>query len=191
MRVNRYAESLSDIAIAQNALEQSLLVNAVVGCRLLCDVYCIPSHNHQAFYLQVYGGTKYTLLYAKTLISDFLGGNNAMYTFADALEANDHAAKKGAIYCGIKHLPSDDGTISRLLSCLPSEEECCNEHGIVLDGVHTVIRNHQYNPPVVLEYNDSRQIERNKVTQEQKDFMNDLYLRIEEIIGNLIAVSNG
>ena len=54
--MSRHTESMGDITIAQVALEQSLLTNTVADRPLLCDVYCIPSHNHQAFYLQVDGG---------------------------------------------------------------------------------------------------------------------------------------
>lgn len=184
--MSRYTESMDDITIAQVALEQSLLTNTVADRPLLCDVYCIPSHNHQAFYLQVYGGSEYTLLYAKTLISDFRGNDIAMYTFADALKADEHIAYKGDIYCGMKHLPLNDPTILQLLQCLPSKEENCLADGIIIDGVRTVIGNHQCSYPVMLGYHDSCQIKLNSMSQEQAAFMDDLYLHIEKIIGNLL-----
>lgn len=184
--MTRYEECIDDIVIAQVALEESLLTTTVQNRPLLCDVYCIPSHNHQAFYLQVYGGDEYTLLYAKTLISDFRGSDIVMYTFADAIKADKHIAFKGDIYCGLKNLSLSDATINQLLMCLPSVEENCLEEGIVIDGVRTVIGNQQHRPPVMLGFHDSCQITLNKLTQEQIDFMDDLYLYIERIIGNLL-----
>lgn len=184
--MTRYEECIDDIVIAQVALEESLLVTTVQNRPLLCDVYCIPAHNHQSFYLQVYGGDEYTLLYAKTLISDFRGSDIVMYTFADAIKADKHIAFKGDIYCGLKNLSLSDATINQLLMCLPSIEENCLEEGIVIDGVRTVIGNHQHRPPVMLGFHDSYQITLNEMSQEQMDFMNDLYLYIERIIGNLL-----
>ena len=184
--MTRFAESMDDIAIAQAALEKSLLTKTIADRPLLCDVYCIPSHNHQAFYLQVYGGSEYTLLYAKTLISDFRGIDIAMYTFKDALKADGHVAYKGDIYCGMKRLPTSDTTITQLLQCLPTEEENCLNNGAVIDGVRTVVRNHRCDPPVVLGYLNSCQIKRNVMSQEQVDFMDDLYVHLEKIIGNLL-----
>ena len=48
--MSHYTESMDDITIAQVALEQSLLTNTVADRPLLCDVYCIPSHNHATFH---------------------------------------------------------------------------------------------------------------------------------------------
>ena len=73
----RYSDSMKDIKIAQEALQESLLTKTVLNGLLLCDVYVIPAHNHQAFYLQVYKGENYTLLFVKTLITDFLWNNIA------------------------------------------------------------------------------------------------------------------
>ena len=183
-------ESLNDIEIAQKALEESLLFSLVKNRPLLCDVYCIPSHNHQAFYLQVYGGSEYILLYAKTLISDFRGHRIAMYTFKDVLKADKHIANKGDIYCGSKKLPLNNATINRLLQCVPSVNENCLDTKMIIDGVCTVIRNHQHNPPVILGYCNSQQIVQNALSHEQANFMEDLYLHIEKIIGNLLDLSH-
>ena len=184
--MTRYTDSMCDIEIAQEALQQSLLTKAVLHNSLMCDVYSIPSHNHQAFYLQVYKGDDFVLLYAKTLVSDFYANHITMYTFAEALKAKTHIAKNGAIYCGIKHLPLDDPTITKLLQCLPFKKETCLADGAVIDGVCTIVRNYQCTPPAVVEYFDSKQIKFNSVLQENAEFMNDLYLHIEQILGNLL-----
>ena len=184
--MSQYEKSMKDIAVARKALEQSLLPGAAANRPMLCEVYCIPPHNHQAFYLQVYGGSGYVLLYAKTLVSDFRGNNVVMYTFGEAVRADGSAVCRGDIYCGIKYLPPEEPTITRLLQCLPETEENCLEGGMVIDGVSTVIINAKTAPPAVLGYHNSRRIEKNPMTREQADFMDELYLRIEGIIGNLL-----
>ncbi|MDD6175967.1 MAG: hypothetical protein PUC59_09465 [Firmicutes bacterium] len=184
--MSRYEESMNDIVIAQSALEQSLLTGTVINRPMLCDAYCIPPHNHQAFYLQVYGGRAYTLLYAKPMISDCRGNGIVMYPFKDAVKADEYIACRGDICCGIRHLPLNDPTIIQLLQCLPKAEENCLEDGIIIDGACTVVRNNQLNPPVILGYHDGFQIKLNPMTQEQTGFLNDLYLHIEGVIGNLL-----
>lgn len=150
-------------------------------------MYAIPSHNHQAFYLQIYVGDNYTLLYAKTRITDFLGNAIAMYTFKDSLKSDVHKAKTGDIYCGMKHISLDNMIIKKLLECLPTKNEICIDDNVILDGVCTIIGNYQSIPPSVVAYYDSCQIKQNKISHEQAEFMNDLYLYIEQIIGNLLA----
>ena len=55
-------EYIRDIEIVKNALKETHIGDVVKDRKLLCDVYCIPSHNHQAFYLQVYDGEEYALV---------------------------------------------------------------------------------------------------------------------------------
>ena len=181
-----YKYCFDDILIAQQAINDSLLLYAVVDDELLCDIYCIPSHNHQAFYVQVYRGDKFTLLFAKTHIVDHLGLDCVMYTFEDALKADKHIAYRGDIYCGMKQIPLSDKTMSLLLQSLPIHNELISG-GIIIDGVTTLIRNHQHEPPIVLGYRDAAAITANPLSDEQKDFLDDLYLHIEQIIGNLLV----
>ena len=176
---------LGDIAIAQEALAQSKLPGTVSD-PLLCDVYCIPSHNHQAFYLQIYGGEEYTLLYAKTLITDFYGNRIVMYPFRDAQKADRHAARRGDIYCGMKKLRLDDPTITTLMACLPKEDIDEHPKGWIIDGVTTVIRDFRQGPPRILSYHTTEWLENVPYGEAEKQFLNDLFLHIEDIIGNIL-----
>lgn len=184
MNVNR---SFEDMAIAKAALERSLLTTTVKNRPLLCEVYCIPAQNHQAFFLQIYGGEKYILLYAKPSIVRYDGGRNVILPFCAAIEADKHPGFKGDIYCGMKYLPKDDQTINTLLQCLPCREEERPGQGVYIDGTLTVVRNCNSDPPVTLAYYDAQQITVNALTPEQRIFLDDLYLHIEIIIGNLIS----
>lgn len=109
-----------------------------------------------------------------------------MYTFEDSLRARNHSSKKGDIYCGIKHLPLDDPTIKKLLECLPTKSENCLEDNIIIDGVRTIIRNHQYNTLREIAYCDSSQIKINEFSHDQAEFLNELYMHFEQVIGILL-----
>ena len=181
----KYESYLSNIAAARAAIEQSMLNGAVNG-ELLSDVYCIPSHNHQAFYAQVYGGEQYTLLYAKTLIADFFGRETVMHSFQNALRADKLTAHRGDILCGMKMLPLNDPFMEKRLSCLPSADEYYGEEGIVVDGVMTAIRSFLTGVPVTMAYHNAAQIKRTALAPAQKAFLDELYLHMEGVIGNLL-----
>lgn len=180
-----YEKCLADIAIAQSAMKKSLIPQTVADRPLLCDVYCNPSIHYQTFYLQVYGGSEYTLLYAKTFIADYLGLKTVAPTFQETVKADNHPAYVGDIYCGITHLPLNDETISQLIRCLPTQEEICPHKINVLDGTRIMIRNCQFHPPIPLLYYDYSEIIKNTITPEQRDFLDHLNFHIEKILGNL------
>lgn len=187
VEVQRY---LDDIALAQLAIEQYKL-NEIVGDRpLLCELYSIPAHQHQSFYLQIYGGEICTILYAKPYIQQYNGQAIAMYLFEDAIEANRHPAHKGGIYCGIKHLPHTDQFMEMLLTCLPQKDEKAGMNRFVIDGVTTIVTNHTGNEPHTLAYKMVEAITENHYNAEQKDFLDNLYLYVEGVIGNLLDSCN-
>lgn len=183
MDITRY---LDDIKIAQYALENSKLDTIVQGRTLLCEIYSIPAHQHQSFYAQIYDGEAYTILYAKPYISDYHGHNIAMCLFADAIKADKHPAKKGDIYCGIKHVPKDNKIVSMLTECLPKHDEIASVNGFIIDGVFTLIRNNQTVSPALLAYKTIDTISVNRYTDVQKAFLEDAYIYIESIIGNIL-----
>ena len=178
-------EYIRDIEIAKNALKETHIGNVVKGRKLLCDVYCIPSHNHQAFYLQVYDGKEYALIFAKSCILDCISGCVVMYPFERTVNADTHPAIKGDIYCGIKHVSRNNQTIENLMKCLPANDECSSVDGTIIDGCTTLIRNYQLNDTPLLEYKDAENIKHLSLTDDQISFMNDLYIHIENIIGNI------
>lgn len=185
-KTSKYKTCMDDIAIARDELAKSKLVKAIQD-PLLCDVYCIPSHNHQAFYLQVYGGQCYTLLYAKTYYDDYLAlGGSVMYPFHYVFEANKHNSKKGDIYFGMIILPKDHSTIKQLMCCLPKHNEIQFQEHMVLDGQATIVRDYQNNTIITLVYQDANDIKINELSSEQRAFMDNLHVHLESIIGNLL-----
>lgn len=182
---------LDDIALAQLAIEQYKLNEIVADRPLICELYSIPAHQHQSFYLQIFGGEHYTILYAKPYIQKYNGQAIAMYLFADALEANLHPAHKGGIYCGIKHLPAKDQFVEMLLTCLPRADEEAGLDRFVIDGVTTIVINHTEGGSCTLAFKLVEAIAVNQYTTEQKNFLDNLYLYVEGIIGNLLDSCNG
>lgn len=182
---------LDDIALAQLAIEQYKLNEIVADRPLICELYSIPAHQHQSFYLQIFGGEHYTILYAKPYIQKYNGQAIAMYLFADALEANLHPAHKGGIYCGIKHLPAKDQFVEMLLTCLPRADEEAGLDRFVIDGVTTIVMNHTEAGSHTLAFKLVEAIAVNQYTTEKKNFLDNLYLYVEGIIGNLLDSCNG
>lgn len=177
-------EYIRDIEIAKNALKETLIGDVVKDRKLLCDVYCIHSHNHQAFYLQVYDGEEYTLIFAKSCIWDGVGGCVVMYPFEWTIKADAHPAVRGDIYCGIKYVTRSNQTLQNLMKCLPTNDEYSSV-GAYIDGCTTLIRNYQLSNMPLLEYKDAENINHLSLTNEQISFMDDLYIHIENIIGNI------
>ena len=180
----------NDIALAQTALHQSKLFAAVQNRPLIGDVYCLPSHQHQSFYLQIFGGEDFLLLYAKPFISTFWGQHIVMYSFTASMQADQHPARKGVICCGIKHLPVGSSYITTLLGCLPLQDEYAASDKFIIDGNLTVIRNHQTPASRTLLYHDAADITCNSYSPEQKVFLDHLYLHTEDLLGNLLDSCN-
>ena len=87
---------------------------------LLCDLYCIPSHNHQAFYTRIYGcGGVNPAVYAKSVMRD-RNGCIYMYPFSDAQKAGEHIPPFGKIVCGCEELSkSYMEMLDRIIKRLP------------------------------------------------------------------------
>lgn len=178
-------EYFAEVEIAEQMLQEQKLNNIVRDDKLVCDVYCIPSHNHQAFFVKLFENEdEYVVLYAKTYIADLLGFHIAMYTFEDCVKAQSHNGSVGKIICGIKRLPKNNVIIKELISCLPTKNEWLKS--VIIDGEHTVIRNHLQEEIKLLSYRSNAQFSENDYSEAQKVFLEKLFLHIEDIIGNVL-----
>lgn len=178
-------EYFEEIKIAEQKLQEQMLNNIVRDAKMICDVYCVPSHNHQAFFCKLFENEKeYIILYAKTFIADRFGFHTAMYTFEDCVKAQSHNGSVGKIICGIKRLPKNNVIIKELISCLPTKNEWLKS--VIMDGEHTVIRNHLQEEIKLLSYRSNAQFSENDYSEAQKVFLEKLFLHIEDIIGNVL-----
>lgn len=180
-----YTDCLSDISIARRALSESLLDVIVPSSCLVCEVYCLTSFD-QTFYLQLYGGDQYTLLFAKPFLRTHHGLSSCSASFRSVVKAERLPAYRGDIYCGMKILPKNDETISMLQRCLPTDTEVLPESRITIDGNTTLIINHLAKDPVSLYFRNEESFQENSYSPDEEHFLHELYLHIQSIIGNLI-----
>ena len=184
---NRREEYLKDVAIAEQVVRSLKLDQFRPLDDLLCDIYCIPSHNHQAFYVNLYQSENIiTMIYAKPIITARDGNKIVMYRFADSVKIDELHPGYGNIYCGIKRLPIDAvNDLIDTMKALPSISECENG-GACIDGVYTVIRTNPYkrNSGEFAYYDVDSMKAFQKLSDKQKEKLNNLYLEIESIIGN-------
>ena len=179
-------EYFAEVDIAEHTFQEQKLNGIVKNLKIVCDIYCIPSHNHQAFFCKLFEDEKdYTILYAKTFIINRFGHQIAMYTFSDCVRAQNHNGSVGKIICGTIKLNKNNKTINQLIECLPQQNEW-QKNGIMIDGVHTIIRNHQHKDVKLLSYASNVRCTENFYSEAQKVFLENLYLHIENIIGNVL-----
>lgn len=175
-----------EIEIVERKFQEQMLNDIVCDAKLVCDVYCIPSHNHQAFFCKLFESEKeYIVLYAKTFIADRFGFHIAMYTFMDCEKAQNHIGSIGKIIYGIKRLAKNNVIISELIGCLPAKTEW-SKSVVMIDGEYTIIRNYLQEETPIISYSSNAQFWKNDYTEVQKLFLENLFLHIEGIIGNVL-----
>ncbi len=171
------SEYLQDIEVANNELiEKNFFADPK---SVICDIYVLPSHNHQTFYGKLTAERGfYKIIFAKAIQNSIWFSEPIyMYRFEEAKRFENHPMKKGRIICRAKLM--DKALINRLLfmveKVLPT-----------LDGVFTAVRMYEngivsrkimYTDPEKLSFRD------NAGNQEALDFLGNLYLYIEKIIG--------
>ena len=138
------ANVLDDIALGRAELiKLKFDYESDIGQELLYELYCVPSHNEQAYYAQIFRkcGECY-LSYAKSVIEDFVINETIyMYTLRDAVEANDKNRYYGKIVCGYKKVTDEYiSYLSELCTHLPDENQWNEEGSVCLDGTFQMIR---------------------------------------------------
>lgn len=157
----------------------------VRGYQLVCDVYCIPSNNHQTFFFKLYRNEdEYIALYAKTLLIGLLGSHNHMCKFKKCIKAQNNS-QVGKIICGTRRISKNDAIIRELMECLPTKNEW-HKQVITIDGEYTVIRNHLQEQTKTLSYGSNPNFLENNYSESQKEFLENLYMRVEDIIARSI-----
>jgi hypothetical protein len=136
-----------DIEIAQKEMRRNLFHLFYPDAPVIMEIYCIPSHNHHAFYLQwcedIHNSIE-VVKYARTEVYDAVlyGRPIYMYTFSDAINAQDKNRFSGEIVCGIFNADEDlHKVFADIKSALPDESRNdMKNDGIVIDGVLHWIR---------------------------------------------------
>jgi len=177
---------LQDIEIANNELIEK---NFFADPRsVICDIYVLPSHNHQTFYGKVISEHGfYKIIYAKAIqTSIWFSDPIYMYRFDEAKRFENHPMKKGHIVCRAKLI--EKSLINRLLFTLEriSENQPDNLVEPYLDEIFTAIRLYEggtvireimYTNAERLEFRDSAD------KSEAVEFLRSLFVSFEKIIG--------
>lgn len=101
---------MEDIRLGRNELKQFQFdYECNDNQELVYELYCIPSHNEQAYYVQIFKkDTAYYVSYVKPVIEDYaIGETIYMYTLQDVVEANDKNRYYGKLVCGYKKVSDD------------------------------------------------------------------------------------
>ncbi len=177
---------LQDIEIANKELiEKSFFADPR---SVICDIYVLPSHNHQTFYGKVISEHGfYKIIYAKAIqTSIWFSDPIYMYRFDEAKRFENHPMKKGHIVCRAKLI--EKSLINRLLFTIEriSEKQPDNLVEPYLDEIFTAIRLYEggtvireimYTNAERLEFRDSAD------KNEAVEFLRSLYVSFEKIIG--------
>lgn len=181
---NWYAGYQRDAQIAQT--EIALNFGSDLG-ETICDIYSLPSHNHQTFYCKVVSENGFTkLIYAKAIQNSIWFSEPIyMYRFEEAKCFSDHPIRNGRIFCGKKIIRQS--AVERLLNVLHELSNNQPEDLVIptIDSELTAIRLYEDGKIVreILYTNAEKLVFRNEDDKKHNEYLRDLHLSIEKIIG--------
>lgn len=156
--------------------------------KLVADIYSLPANHHQTFFVRVvYEHQLYRLFFAKAIqrsvwFSDPLYG----YTFTEADYFKTDPKRRGQILCGVKIVEPSAverlmGYVGRILGSQPVSavrpDEGCNFTGICVYNEGSICNEFLYTDASLLRLSEEYD------TNETVEYLNTLYLKIENIIG--------
>ena len=155
---------------------------------VICDIYALPSHNHQTFYgkiVQEHG--LYKIIFAKAIQSSMWFSDPIyMYTFEEAKRFEDHPMKRGRIICRAKLCEKSfvDHLLFNVWKLLDTQPDSAVQPSI--DAVFTAIRMYERGSvSKCIFYTDAEKLDFRASADnfEAVKFFNKLHLTIEKIIG--------
>lgn len=182
---NWYAGYQRDVQIAQTELALCVFSEA---SETVCDVYSLPSHNHQTFYCRFINENGFIKIeYSKAVQNSIWFSEPIyMYRFEEAKMFADHPIRNGRIVCGKKiirysFLEQLTQIVNKLSDNQPDDlvDPC-------LDSELTAIRIYEQNKIIrEILYTDSEKLNFREEDAQGKyaEYMRDLHLYIEKIIG--------
>ena len=181
---NWYAGYKRDTQIAQTEIALNF------GCEpseTICDIYSLPSHNHQTFFCKVVSENGFTkLFYAKAIQNSIWFSEPIyMYRFEEAKCFSDHPIRNGKIFCGKKIIRQ--GMAERLVNILKklSNDQPDDLVTPAIDSELTAIRLYE-DGKIVREilYTDAEKLVfRSEEDKKYAEYLRNLHLFVEKIIG--------
>lgn len=177
---------LRDVMVANRELAEKNF--APDPASVICDIYVLPSHNHQTFYGKIIADHGfYKIIYAKAIQNSIWFSEPIyMYRFEEAKRFEDHPMKKGRIVC--RATVMDKALINRLLF---TAEKLADKQPVEAvnpdpESVFTAVciydkgslkRKILFTEPNLLKFREEAD------KKEASEFLGNLYLSIEKIIG--------
>ena len=180
-----YAGYKRDANIAIAEIEQLFSIDSK---NILCDIYSLPSHNHQTFYCRVVNENGFIkLIYAKAMQNSIWFSEPIyMYRFEEAKNFVDHPIRHGRIYVGKKIV--QHGLADRLTDLIKAlaDEQPSDLVTPTVDADLTAVTLYD-NGTAAREvcYTDAGKLafSAESVANEDIEYLRDIHLKIEEIIG--------
>ena len=180
-----YLDFLVDIEIARKEL---IDMKIFPDQGILCELYAVPSLNFQTYYAVVYENKgRVELAYAKPFIyTGCFDEPIKMYSFKDAKEAEKHPNAEGRIFMGIKRLSLNmELMFTDIMKNIPYNH-FSGGHLVSIDGTFQIIRVSKDMKIVKqIAYRNSDEIAVPREKEYLKDVLNDLYIKVGEIIDNI------
>lgn len=154
----------------------------------ICDIYSLPSHNHQTFFCKIASENGFIkLFYAKAIQNSIWFSEPIyMYRFEEAKNFIDHPIRHGRIICGKKII--QQGIADRITEIFRqlSSDQPDDLVTPTVDADLTVLTLRD-NGKVIREiaYTDAEKLvfQSEDTDSGNAEFLRDLHLKIEEIIG--------
>lgn len=182
---NWYEGYRRDIQIAQTELALCVFSEAT---ETLCDVYSLPSHNHQTFYCRFINENGFIKIeYAKAVQNSIWFSEPIyMYRFEEAKAFVDHPIRNGRILCGKKIVRYS--LLEQLLQIINSlsEEQPDDLVDPSTDSELTAVRIYDQNKATrEILYTDSEKLafREEDTNGKSAEYLRNLHLYIEKIIG--------
>lgn len=153
------------------------------------DIYSLPAHHHQTFYVKIVLDHEiYKLVYAKPLQNSvWFSDIQYMYTFEEADKFRDDPKRQGRIICGMKLLNKQRADNLRDFIGRISSNQPTSAVEVSNDAYFTAIRIYDDNGRVAREflYTDASLLKLHDDCDKEKTIeeLNNLHFDIEEFIG--------
>lgn len=179
-----YAGYRRDAQIALTEIARNFELHSVES---ICDIYSLPSHNHQTFYCRVVNENGFIkLFYAKAMQNSIWFSEPIyMYRFEEAKNFIDHPIRHGRIFCGKKIVQR--GITDRLINILKAlaDEQPADLVTPTADADLKVITLYEQGETVrEISFTDTEKLVFSReINSDDIDYLRDLHLKIEAIIG--------
>ncbi len=173
-----------DVTTAENELALKhfeINPDAVLG-----DIYVLPSHHHQTFYAKVVAGQFFKIVFVKALQNSMWFSETVCdYSISEAKRFEGHPNRHGRLICRAELI--DKSFVTEVNSTFDILAEQQSEDAVVLSDNATLTAIRLFDKGKVTRHicftDASRLAFKGSKTPEAVDFLNNLWLTVEEKVG--------